>query len=272
LRVASPPRQGRENIDGFTNGTSAAAALTARTAHRIYDALEGAYGDQFRKLERIERAVLLKALLAHPAKWPDETADLIRTILGPVGGRYHARQKDNIRRFLGFGIVDADDAVACADDRATFWATGTLHSNKNSIIQVPIPLAMGGQARPHSLFATLAWFTPTSPGRRSYRCVRLKLLEPSELERLSVSALSNQPDSNQTNRGTLFCRCWSGDRAPIVGADTSIGLTVQRDPDQGVPIDEPIPFGLAVTITMRGIVEIYEQARQRLEIAQRATV
>jgi hypothetical protein len=41
----------------------------------------------------------------------------------------------------------------------------------------------------------------------------------------------------------------------------SILLTVQRDPDQGKPIDEPVPFGLAVTLTMPGVTEIYEQVR-----------
>ena len=64
-------------------------------------------------------------------------------------------------------------------------------------------------------------------------------------------------------------RCWSGDRAPVVGADMSVQLTIQRDADQGTPLDEPIPFGLAVTLAMPGMVELYEQVRQRLGILQR---
>lgn len=270
LRVAAPPRDGRENQDGFTNGTSAATALASRTCHQIHDALEAAYGDRFRNLSQLQRAVLLKALVAHPARWPPDAADLIRATIGPPEGRYHARQKDNIRRFLGYGVVDGEDAVACAADRATFWATGTLERDKVAAVSVPIPAAIDGLARPHALAATLAWFTPVSPGRKSYRSVRLKLLEPQELDTLGVKAHSNQPDSNQTNRGTLFMRCWTGDNAPVVGANMSIALTVQRDPDQGAVIDEPIPFGLAVTLTMPGIVEIYEQVRQRLAIPQRA--
>lgn len=271
LRVAAPPRGGQENLDGYTNGTSAAAALASRTAHRIHDALEAAYGASFRQITHVQRAVLLKALLAHPAKWPNETATLIRNIIGPPNGKHHVRQKDNIRRFLGYGIVDADDAIACADDRATFWATGLLPTDKIVTVTVPIPAALGGQARPHSLSATLAWFTPTSPGRKSYRSVRLRLLEPDQLVPLSVKAHSNQPDSNQIKRGTLFTRCWSGERAPVVGPDMTIQLTIQRDPDQGTVIDEPIPFGLAVTLTMPGVVTIYEQVRQRLGIMPRAS-
>lgn len=270
LLVAAPPSGGMENRTGYTNGTSAAAALASRTAHQIHDALELEYGELFRMLPHLQRAVLLKALLAHPAKWPDAAASLIRTTIGPADGRQHVRQKDNIRRFLGFGIVDASDAVACAGDRATFWATGLLHADKIANVAVPIPIAMAGLARPHALAATLAWFTPTSPGRKSYRSVRLKLIEPNDVAALRVKASGNQPDQNQTNRGTLFSRIWTGDKAPVVGADMNIVLSVQRDPDQGTPIDEPVPFGLAVTLSMPGVIEIYDQVRQRLAIAQRA--
>jgi hypothetical protein len=139
-------------------------------------------------------------------------------------------------------------------------------------VNVPVPVAIGGRAQPHSLLATLAWFTPTAPGRRSYRSVRLRLREPDGLEALSIGAHGNQPDRNQTNKGTLFMRCWKGDRAPVVGPNTVIPLTVQRDPDQGTSIDDPIPFGLAITLTMPGVIEIYEQVRQRLGLPVRAAV
>jgi hypothetical protein len=146
---------------------------------------------------------------------------------------------------------------------------GTLQQDKIAVVNVPVPIAMHGQARPHALSATLAWVTPTLPGRKTYRTVRLKLLEPGELEALRVEAHSNQPDRNQTNKGTLYARCWSGHGAPAISADMVIPLTVQRDPDQGVPIDEEVPFGLAVTLTMPGVVEIYDQVRQRLAIMPR---
>ncbi|MBB6226790.1 S8 family peptidase [Polymorphobacter multimanifer] len=271
LKVAAPPAAGRESSETFTCGTSAATALATRTCHRIHDALEAAYGELFTSLVQHQRAVLLKALLVHPATWPAESAALIREVLGPADGRQHVRQKDNIRRFLGFGWVDADEAVACAEDRATFWATGTLHANRIVNVTVPIPQAISGQARLHSLSATLAWFTPVAPGRKRYRTCRLRILEPTGLGDLTVGAHSDQPDTNQTNRGTVFTRCWRGDRAPIVGPNHSIVLSIQRDPDQGSAVDDPIPFGLAVTIAMPGVVGIYEQVRQRLQPQVRAS-
>ncbi|MDX3901619.1 MAG: S8 family peptidase [Sphingobium sp.] len=229
LKVAAPPRDGRENLDGYTNGTSAAAALASRTCHRIHDALEAAYGDDFLRLPPISRAVLLKALLVHPARWPEDIATLIRDTVGPRGRGQAPRQKDNIRRFLGFGCVEADDAVACAADRATFFATGTLPRDRTVTVNVPVPLAIGGKARPHMLSATLAWFTPVAPGRKSYRSCRLKILQPDEIAALAVAAHGNQPDQNQTNRGTIYSRRWSGDGAPVDG-----GATAPREQPQGL--------------------------------------
>ena len=270
LKVAAPPRDGVEAAEAYTNGTSAATALASRTAHRIHDALEFAYGEEFLRLPAKQRAVLLKALLIHPAKWPAETADIIKLVLGPPNGRQHVQQKDNIRRFLGYGIVDSDDAVACATDRATFWASGSLPPERATTVQVPIPVALNGRMQHHYITATLAWFTPVSPGRKTYRTVRMNLLKPAGLDVLAISAHGRQPDENQSKRGTVITRCWSGDRAPAVTPQMNLPLTVQREPDNGLPIDDEVPFGLAVTVCMPGVVDIYEEVRQRLGIAIRA--
>lgn len=272
LKVAAPPRDGIENAEGWSGCTSAATALASRTCHRIHDALEAEYGEAFLSLPHRDRALILKALLAHTARWPAETADFILSVVDPAKSVHHVRQKDSIRRFLGYGVVDSEAAIACAADRATFWACGMLNANRIATITVPVPLAMHGQPRPHALAATLAWFTPTARGRQTYRSVRLQLLEPQECGALGVKAEGLHPDRNQTAKGTLFHRQWSGKKAPVVTADMSIQLTVQRSPDLGPPVDEPIPYGLAVTLTMPGVAEIYDQVRQRLNVAPRAAV
>lgn len=270
LKVAAPPRPGRENLEGYTNGTSAAAALASRTCHRIHDALEAAYGEAFLALPAAERAVLIKALLIHPARWPRAIADLIKATVGPHGRGQASKQKDNIRRFLGYGMVDADDAVACESDRATFFATGSLARDRSVTIAVPVPLAIGGKAQPHSLSATLAWFTPVMPGRKSYRTCRLKILKPDCLGDLGVKPHAWQPDEHQTNRGTVFTRCWEGSDAPVVTPDMTIPLVVQREPDQGTPVDEPVVFGLAVTLAMPGEIALYDEVFARVQPPVRA--
>lgn len=270
LKVAAPPAAGRENQDGYTNGTSAAAALASRTCHQIHDALEAEYGADFLAMPPLQRAVLLKALLVHPARWPRDIAKLIKDTVGPWGKGQAPRQKDNIRRFVGYGMVDAEEAVACAADRATFFAVGSLNRDRAVTIAVPVPLAIGGKSQPHSLSATLAWFTPVSPGRKTYRSCRLKILKPDEIGSLGISPHGWQPDENQTNRGTIFSRCWEGSAAPVVSPNMTIPLTVQRDPDQGAAIDDPVTFGLAVTMAMPGEVALYDEVFARVRPPIRA--
>jgi Subtilase family len=269
LKAAAPPTGGNLGTEGFTNGTSAAAALASRTCHRIHDALEEAYGDGFIGLGHIGRAAVIKALLAHGARWPEDVAQLIRDIIGPADRRQSVRQKDNIRRFLGYGTLDPDDAVACATDRATFWAAGLLPAEQAALVDVPVPICISGKTLPHALFATVAWFTPVRPGRQSYRSVRLSLLEPTELSSLGVSATSGQPDANQIKRGTVLSRRWVGDRAPAIIESMTAKLIVQREPDQGGTIDDAVPFGVAVTLSMPGAVELYDQVRLRLGLPER---
>jgi hypothetical protein len=272
LRVAVPPPAAGNYSENYTSGTSASAALASRTCHQIHDALEEAYGDAFVTLGHRDRAVLLKALLVHTAKWPEETSNLIQNILGPADPRLHVRRKDNVRRFLGYGIADPDAAISCVDDRATFWSCGSLARERAVKINVPIPVCVSGKAGFHSLHATLAWLTPIIPGRRSYRAVRLKLIEPNGLASLRVEQINTQPDTNQGRRGTVFSRLWEGLRAPTIGDDHELELFVQREPDQSTVIDEPIPFALAVSFSMPGVMQIYEEVRDRLGIAPRVTV
>lgn len=268
LKVAAPPAQaGIEGAEGYTNGTSAAAAMASRTAHRIHDALEAEYGQEFLQLGNAQRATLLKALLVHPARWADATATLIRDLLGPSGRGQAPRQKDNIRRIIGYGSFDPDDAVACAADRATFWAVGSLANERSVDVFVPIPAAIGGRTQPHYISATVAWLTPVQPGRKAYRAVRMKILDPTDIENLGVAAHGNQPDGNQTNRGTVYTRCWSGDRAAAVTAGMVLPLKIQREPDAGATVDEMVPFGLAVTVAMPGQIALYDEVRARVRPA-----
>ena len=226
LKVAAPPRAGGINWEHYTCGTSAAAALASRTAHRIHDALEDAYGATFLALPHHQRAALLKALLVHTAAWPSESAALIKSILGPADPKQSVRQKENIRRFMGYGLVSPDNAVSCASDRATFWAVGSLGQESRCSIQVPLPVCMSGQARAHSMTTSLAWFTPVHPGRQSYRSVKLSLLAPEDFNELRVLPTKTQPDYNQASKGTAFSRRWEGDRAPNLTTRSSIELVI----------------------------------------------
>src|SRR6266487_1428269 len=126
ILVAAPPAPPAydPNTTGRSVGTSIAAAITTGVAARVHEALEAAY-DDFLAIPDSQRAVLLKALLVHCARWT-AARDLIIEVIGPTDNKFAVRQKDNVRRYLGYGAIDMGMVLDCATDRATLWAVGRL--------------------------------------------------------------------------------------------------------------------------------------------------
>lgn len=269
LKVAAPPENGAAGLH-FTIGTSAATALATHSAHRIFDALEEAYPQLIAPMPLVERAALLKALLVHAASWRGSEA-FIRSIIDPTLSLHHEHWRREVSRHLGYGFVDPEDAIACAADRATMWATGTLLQEGSLTFDIPIPAALAANANEREVKATLAWFTPIRPGHLAYRAVKLRItsLQTDALEVAGVKTTTGQPSNSQSESGTAVHRRWRG---ALIGSAASIPLQIQREKDQGVPIDEPIPFGLAVTVEMPGAVEVYDQVRTSIQVQPRALV
>lgn len=269
LKVAAPPENGAMGLH-YTIGTSAGTALATHSAHRVFDALERAYPQLVAPMPLAERAALLKALLVHAASWRGSEA-FIRSIIDPNETLHHEHWRREVCRHLGYGFVDPEDAVACADDRATMWATGVLASEGALTFDVPIPSALAESANIREVRATLAWFTPIRPGHLAYRAVKLKIASLQEDSRIvaGIDTTTGQPSNSQAESGTIVHRRWRGAR---IGSVATIPILVQRERDQGTPIDEAIPFGLAVTVEMPGAVQVYDQVRASIQVQPRVLV
>ena len=268
--VAAPAAPTDINPDrtNRTVGTSVAAAIITGIAARAHEALEESY-DDFLALPGPQRAALLKALLVHCARWTP-ARDLIVEILGPADGKFHVRQKDNVRRYLGYGAVEAGMALDCTNDRATLWAVGRLVKEQSHTFAVPLPAAMSGRAQPHEIATTVAWFAPPRVGAANYRGIRLKLVEPGDsATTFAVMATGGQPDTNQAHRGTVIHRRWTGEKAAALGANATFNLMIQRQPDE---VDDPISYALVTTVTMPGVAEVYAQVRERVAIKPKVQV
>jgi hypothetical protein len=266
IRVAVAPTAQDPNKTARTIGTSVAAALATRTAIRAHEVLEAVY-DDFGKIPDSQRALLLKALIVHTAKWT-AGRDLIIEVLGPSGNQY-VRQKDNVRRYLGYGSIDGDVVLECAADRATLWGVGDLLAGQGHRFFVPLPISMSGKSQFHELTATVAWFAPPRIGHTQYRGVRLKLLTPEELGSLGVTSSKEQPDINQAHRGTVIHRRWTGNKAAAVADGDNLELFVQREPDQ---IAGAIPYAVVTTLSMPGVNEVDVQVRAKLAIKPKIPV
>lgn len=272
LKVAAPPENGAAGLH-FTIGTSAATALATHSTHRIFDALEDAYPQLIGLMPLAQRAALLKALLVHSATWRGSEA-FIRPLVDPHLDLHHEHWRREICRYLGYGFVDPEDAVACAADRATLWATGTLASEASVTFDVHLPPAISASANPREIRATLAWFTPIRPGHLAYRSVKLKIasLQEPTIEALGVSTSTQQPTNSQSESGTIVHRRWRDSRIGNFVPGATFPLQIQRERDQGIPIDEAIPFGLAVTLEMPGVATIYQDVHATIAVKPRVRV
>lgn len=270
LKVAAPPNDAGDLH--YTMGTSAATAVATHAAHRIYDALEEAYPDIIDAMPLMQRAILLKSLLVHSASWRS-TDGFIRSVVDPTATLHTEHWRREVCRYLGFGFVDPEDAIACTSDRATLWATGTLAPEESLTFDVPLPDVLASSAAPREVRATLSWFTPIRPGHLAYRAVKLRVtsLEASSLALAGLTTTSDQPTNSQSESGTLVHRRW---RASRIGQceDDVLPIQIQREKDQGTPIDEAVPFGLAVTIEMQGAAAVYEQVRAGIALQPRAII
>lgn len=270
VRVAAPPSAAAigPSSTARTLGTSVAAALVTGIAARAHEELEDAYPG-FLELPAGQRAVLLKALLVHCAQWTPAHALIVST-LGPSNPRQHVRQKDNVRRFLGYGLADAQVVLDCANDRATLWASATLGSEGSHRYRIPLPEVMSGKPRQHEIAATVAWFAPPRVGTLAYRGVRLKMIEPSEsIAEFAVKGSGTQPDINQMHRGTVIHRRWTGDKAAALAPDTYFELDIQREVDAH---PDEVAYGLVVSVAMPGVAGVYVEARAMVAEKPRVAV
>lgn len=269
IAVAAPPSGTSLGLDVVARsiGTSVAAALATGVATRAHEALEAAYPD-FTNLPSAQRACLLKALLVHGARWTN-ARDLLIEVLGPPEGRYSYRQKDNVRRYIGYGVYDPELIISCAEDRATLWAVGTLCADQGRRFRIPWPATMTAKAQPHGVFATLAWFSPPRPGTVAYRAVTLKIVEPTQLGSAGIKASGVQPDPKQAHKGTVVHRRWDGDKAAAMAIDGFFELDVQRQADDG---ETPANFALVVTLEMPGDVQVYNQVLNRVALKPQVPV
>lgn len=270
ILVAAPPTATNPAAAPLARsiGTSVAAAQVTGLACRAHEALEAVY-DDFLDIPSAHRAVLLKAMLVHSARWT-EARDLIVETLGPASGKFSVQQKDNVRRFLGFGAIDGDVILDCAEDRATLWSVGRLNSDQAHTVRVPLPVAMVGKATPHEVAVTVAWLAPPRIGAPKYRGVQIKMIEPKEsAAALAVTAGGRQPDYNQIHNGTVAHRRWEGDKAAVFGQDATFDIVIQRQVDDVI---DPTPYAVVVTLKMTGVAGIYTQVRNRLAIKPPITV
>jgi hypothetical protein len=86
---------------------------------------------------------------------------------------------------------------------------------------------------------------------------------------VGVSASKKQPDINQSHRGTVIHRRWTGSKAAVLADEDFLPIFIQREPDE---FDENVPYALVLTVGMPSVTEIYDQIRAKVSVQPKVQV
>lgn len=248
-----------------SRGTSNAAAILSRVgaflASAVTELRQGAGG---RALAAVPDAIVIKALLAHGARWGE---------LGPALHGHFAtiadadKRTDQLTRLLGFGRLEIDNVAECSSTRVTAIGAGTLAADAGAEHRFPLPPSLSGKRGWRRLTVTLAWFTPVNPLSHKWRKAHLWFETPKS--KLKVNRVG--PDWQTAQRGTLQHDTFEAESAAafVDGEDIVVRVSCRED---APGLEGSVPYVLAVTLEVAedlGIdvyTEVRERVRQRLQI------
>lgn len=264
-RVATDSAQsGQLSQFVFGKGTSNATALATRGAVRIHDMLQALREQQGQDIPDGLMAVLMKALLVHGVRQPEEAKAQLKSALKTSANSRQPRTV--LARYLGYGAADIERVLACTEQRATVLGCDEIRENEIHEYEFPLPVCMSGQRLWRRLVVTLAWFTPINPAHRNLREAKLKLTPagsnwktmPLKLDRLDA-------DHNQMLRGTVQHEVLESQNAVMAFQDADVlRLRVHCKRDGVERLDRAIPYGLAVTLEVKQDLPIYQEIKARV--------
>jgi hypothetical protein len=136
-------QQGEVTNSVFTRGTSNATALATRSAVRIYDMLDRLREQGNQDLPEALMAVLMKTLLVHGARQPDNVKQQLGVALKNSTNSRSFKQV--ISRYMGYGAVDIERVLSCTEQRATVLGCGEIRENEVHEYAFPLPSGLSAQ-------------------------------------------------------------------------------------------------------------------------------
>lgn len=240
VRVAAP--DGSSEV--FTTGTSPAAAAISRVAARAADTVDRL---TFGALNRAEKAVATKALVAHSVRVPADL--LVDDALG-----HHAH---------GYGATLRDFADGCTSNEAVILFVSDLGAGEERALSLPLPngLQAVGLKR---VTATLAWISPVNWRHRQYRRAALGFSKPTG----AFPALGSAKDVSAVDakRGTLQHGVWEITKTVAGGHGDTLDLRVQCREQAGGLQGERVEFAVAISLWVAPElgVDVYSQVEQQV--------
>ncbi|MEJ0022864.1 MAG: S8 family serine peptidase [Alphaproteobacteria bacterium] len=188
---------------GRSHGSSNAAALATRLSVRAVDNLMVEGGAFPEGLDRRQSALLAKCLIGHAAAWGP--AGRFALDLVAQNPRNPFQERRAVSDLFGYGLVDAERALASSDQRITLLDVGVVRKNQGIVYQFSPPDCLSPSAERRIITGTVAWFTPVQATRRLYRQAELFIDDLfDDGYALGVDPQSAQPMEALACRGTIW--------------------------------------------------------------------
>ncbi|MBE7490965.1 MAG: S8 family peptidase [Planctomycetes bacterium] len=250
----------------FEAGTTLAAALTTRRLAQALDYLRdpqfaGQIPDEF-------LPVIIKALVAHSARWDDAARQSIEAAVG--NGADWRAQKAAVTRMLGYGYVPPEGTFDCAQHRATCIGLGTLKVDQGHEFQLPLPPIPADPMQQiwRRLTVTMAYLSPIKPRVQAYRQVVCwaDRAVPDDVG-FDFNSTSDV-EVRAAQRGTLQHLVFEGNSAPVLTDGDALQLIVSSRPGayDGIRADGEVStrYGLVVSLEVAQNINIYDEIRDRI--------
>jgi hypothetical protein len=206
-------------------------------------------------------AVLVKALLAHTARWSD-AREAVSAVLADAG---EPSGRAAIVPFVGYGRAYPEQALAIpTGNRITALYAAEIADGQAHTYTLPLPPALAGATTDRRLTLTLAWLTPTNPRHRHYRRAALKL-EPGE--RADVFGNRQDAESYAARRGTLQHETLRGAAAVPYTDGEAASFVVSCRAEAGA-LDDEVPYAIVLTLETPIAIDvpIYTQVSERIAV------
>lgn len=241
-------------------GSSNAAALATRSAALAFEGLiSGEIPEDCELLEPIYTGVVLKTLLVHAASWGN-AGKFLEEAFQDVIGDWRERVR-LLQQFLGYGEVAPERCITATDQRATVLGWASIGKGEGHTYRLPLPPSLSARTDLRRLTTTLGWLAPLNHRDRRYRRAHLYLSVAED----TIGTKSVGLDQKSSQRGTLEHRIFEGSDAKAFLDGTVLTVTVNCREDAG-KLDDPIPYGLAVSLEVGADVAIavYDEIQARI--------
>ena len=251
---------------GYSCGTSNSTALITNKAAECFFVLNEVFiaetGDA---IPYNYAAVLIKAMLAHSATWSELTELCINSL------RLNGRQvKNELHKYLGYGIVDVDKVKECTRNQITLIGYGDIIQDQAFEFSIPLPFNFHAQKIKRKLTVTLAYFSPVRPSTIKYRESQVWF---SINNGKNIKGNRAEYDCYAVQRGTLQHEVFEADSTEVWDETRSLTIKVNCRADASKDDYQPIPYALFATFEMAPEynIDVYQTIVNKVHIRDAIT-